>query len=160
MKKDNICRHCKAVNKHFSFQCQSQRKPISSSSSKVDNSATKEQKAALNVFFASESLIIPPACENCLKPLKLNNAFERRSVIAHILPKSDKSGFPTVATHLKNRMFLGKWCGCHGNWDNKDAAARQKMNCYPLAIERFRKFEHLLTGHEHNKALKYLGLDE
>lgn len=156
MPKPTICKHCQAVNSHYNFQCYKVRKPIRSNTKL--NASNKEQKQSLNVFFASQALVIPKHCENCLKPLILTNSFERRSVIAHILPKSEKSGFPSISTHPQNRMFLGKWCGCHGNWDNKDADARKQMNCYKIALERFREFEELLTGKELIKAYKYLGL--
>lgn len=39
-KKDNVCKHCQAVNQHFSFQCSSIRKPIG-----TVTDITKEWKA-------------------------------------------------------------------------------------------------------------------
>lgn len=160
MPKPTICKHCSAVNQHFSFQCASQRKPIKSKSSRGENSSTKEQKAALNVFFASQSLVIPKRCENCLKPLILNNHWNRRKVSCHILPKSPNSGFPSVSLDPQNMIFMCCDSGCYGHskWDNGDANDRIKMPVYKIAIERFRNFENELTPKEQVKAYKYLNL--
>jgi hypothetical protein len=124
--------------------------------------AEKEFKKELNVFFASQTLVMPYLCDNCNQLLKAFNTFERRACIAHIIPKSGKQavGFPTVATHPQNKLFLCAKGGCHNSWDNKGAEDRAGMNCYQLAIERFNQFKHLLTESELQKAYKYLNIDQ
>jgi hypothetical protein len=128
--------------------------PIKSKSKK------KESSKELNVFFADASLVFPVYCENCGEKLLNTGSFTRRSQTCHILPKTASGGFPSVATHPSNKVFMCCFSGCygHGNWDNQDANKRKSMSVYDLAIERFRKFEHLLTEQEKLKAYKYLGL--
>jgi hypothetical protein len=112
-----------------------------------------------NVFFASQMLTMPNNCENCNKTLNAKSNFAKRCVTAHILPKST---FKSVATNPKNIMFLGVGilgiCQCHDTWDMLDAETRLKMKCYDIAIKRFEEFKHLLTPHEYNRALTYLGI--
>ena len=111
---------------------------------KKHNKEKKAFKADLSVYFASQILEIPPKCENC----KTDISWQRKShfarnLVAHILPKRKVGGFPTVATHPKNRVFL---CGdCHSDYDNKGADFAPTMACFPLICERFLEFESLLT---------------
>lgn len=131
--------------------------------SKVPKKVSKEKmevKQGLNVFFANQALQFPFACENCNQPLNARSSWDKRKSTCHILPKSEKSGFPTVAIHASNRVFMCCDAGCYGHdqWDGGDASDRLKMPVYSLAIERFRTFEDLLTSKEKIKAYKYLGL--
>jgi len=122
----------------------------------------KKAKAELNTFYAEQTLIPAYLCENCNQPLLAFNQFEKRATIAHILPKSGKQsvGFPTVATHPQNKMFLGAKCGCHAKWDFTNAATRKTMWCYPIALIRYSKFYEKLTDEEIIKAQKYLGIEQ
>lgn len=119
-----------------------------------------EVKKKLNVFFAEQSLVFPERCENCGERLDKSSAFSRRSQTCHILPKSENSGFPSVATHPSNKVFMCCFGGCygHGKYDYNDANTRKSMPVYQLAIERFRSFENHLTEKEKINAYKYLGL--
>ena len=112
---------------------------------KKNNGKAKEKSKTikdLNVFFASQIPEIPNDCENCEGSLKWQKQNRFKSIIAHILPKRKDGGFPSVATHPKNRMFL---CSdCHANMDNKGKEWVQQMNCFPLMIERLREFVHLV----------------
>ncbi len=126
---------------------------------KVLTKPEKEFKQELNVFYASEALRIPDRCENCNQPLRPKNVFERRAIVAHILPKSPNSGFPTIAIHPQNKMFLGTYCGCHNKWDNTDGETRATMPCYSIAIERFKTYlAPRLTDKEYVKACTYLNI--
>jgi len=129
-------------------------------SNKPLTEAEKTFKKELNVFFASETLVMPYICDNCDLPLYAFSASDKRACIAHILPKSMKQsvGFPTVSTHPQNKLFLCAKGGCHSKWDNKGVEDRLNMKVYDLAIQRFNKFKHLLTEAEIIKANKYLGL--
>ncbi|MNK78051.1 hypothetical protein D3C87_976690 [compost metagenome] len=131
------------------------REPIKSKTKQKDN--TKE----LNVFFAEASLVFPKYCENCGEKLLNTGSFTRRSQTCHILPKTASGGFPSVAIHPANKVFMCCFTGCygHGNWDNQDAAKRKTMPVYKKALERFREFEKELTEPERNKAYKYLGIE-
>ena len=117
-----------------------------------------EVKQGLNVFFANQALQFPSHCENCGLPLMPKNMWDRRKMTCHILPKSPTNGFPTVAIHPQNRIFMCCDSGgyCHDKWDNGDAQDRIKMPVYNLAIERFESFKSLLTPKELIKAIKYL----
>ena len=97
----------------------------------------------MNLFFASELPNIPERCENCNASLKWQKMNNYKSIIAHILPKRKVGGFPSVATHPKNRVFL--CLECHGNFDNKGAEYATKMNCFDVICERFMEFESLLS---------------
>lgn len=120
-----------------------------------------ETKKDLNVFFASMALVFPGYCENCGEKLKNYSPFDRRKQTCHILPKTENGGFPTVATHPQNKVFMCCDSGCYGHskFDNGDSSDRIKMNVYNLAVERFKTFEHLLTPRERIKAYKYLKID-
>lgn len=121
----------------------------------------KKFRTELNVFFASQTLIMPDKCENCGQDLNAYGKFFRRCVSAHIL---EKSKFKSVAIHPKNLIFLGSSlvdnsCCCHNLYDEKGAEFRSKMNCYPLVIERFNQFKHLLTPQELIRAYTYLNIE-
>lgn len=120
----------------------------------------KQFKAELNVFFASQTLIMPFICDECQQPLYAFTDQEKRCCIAHIVPKSNKQtvGFPTVAIHPQNRLFLCAKAGCHHKYDNATAVERSKMHCYPLAIERFNNFKDLIPEDKIEKAYTYLNI--
>lgn len=130
------------------------------SSTKPSNES-KVLKSDLNVFFASQALVFPDHCENCGERLDKSSLFAKRSQTCHILPKSNNSGFPSVATHPQNKVFMCCHHGCHGHgdWDNLNADKRKTMPVYEKAIERFRSFENDLSEKQKIKAYKYLGLD-
>lgn len=111
---------------------------------KTNGKTAEKVKTAkeMNLFFASQAPEIPNDCENCGGSLKWQKQNRFKSIIAHILPKRKDYGFPSVATHPKNRMFL---CSeCHANMDNKGKEWVQQMNCFPLMIERLKEFVHLV----------------
>jgi hypothetical protein len=112
-------------------------------------------KLDLNVFFASQILVMPFLCDNCKQPLHAFTAFEKRCCIAHIL---EKKKFTTVAVHPQNKLFLCAKGGCHHKYDNSTAKERSEMNIYPLAVERYNNFKELLTEAEIVKAEKYLNI--
>lgn len=138
--------------------CQScmKREPIKSKPKYLTEEEVQRKKE-LNVFFASQTLVMPNNCEECGHKLDKSSTFALRAQIAHILPKSI---FKSVATHPQNKMFLCCFNGCysHAKFDNGDAKTRQSMKVYDLAIERFRSFENELTEAEKIKANKYLGI--
>lgn len=125
---------------------------------KVLTNDDKLWKDGLNKFFDIQITMIPADCEECKTPFDNYSEDELRGLIAHILPKSRNSGFPDVATHPLNRMFLGTKCGCHGHYDNGNADDRIKMNIYFNAVKRFSEFSHLLSQRDLIRAYKYLGI--
>lgn len=120
--------------------------------------ANKSFKKELNIFFASQLLECPDKCEECEASFYGYTQEQLRGLIAHILPKNEKHGFPDVAIHPLNRMFLGTKCGHHARWDNLGAKERKEMKVYKVAIERFNQFKSLLSEADLIRANKYLNL--
>ena len=73
-----------------------------------------------------------------------------RMACAHILPKRQNYGFPSVATHDLNFLILGAGCGCHSKYDMcwEDA---QKMKVWSIAVERFQQFRDFIDASEANR---------
>lgn len=124
----------------------------------IKSKVKKEKDQELEVFFASQSLVMPELCENCGERLDLSTLFSRKAQTCHILPKSL---YKSVKSHPQNKLFMCCFHGCHGhgNWDNLDSTKRKSMDVYELAIKRFRMFENTLSEQELIKAYKYLGLE-
>lgn len=115
----------------------------------------KKKLKELNVFFASQLIQVPDECENCGESLAyLKRSSMKKAIIAHILPKREKYGFPEVATHPQNRLFL---CGdCHTNFDNKGEDFAVNMKAFPLILERFKEFKHLISEANKQRLPSYL----
>ncbi len=114
-------------------------------------------KAELNVFYDNQANVAPARCENCGAFFNLHTKWDYRKITCHILAKSD---FPEVATHPSNSVFMCCDSGCfgHGNYDNKDAAFRETMPVYPIAIKRLMEFVRLIPDEKINKVYKYLNI--
>ena len=110
---------------------------------KKHNVEKKAFKKDLNVYFASQILQIPATCENCGCDIRWQREKHPRMLVAHILPKRKSGGFPSVATHPLNRVFLCP--DCHTQMDNKGEDFVKKMKIYPIMIERLKKFAHCIT---------------
>lgn len=126
---------------------------------KKHNVAKREKKQELNVFFASQILEIPPCCEECTRDIRFYRASKNfaRSLVAHILPKREKGGFPLVATHPLNRMF---YCpDCHTDFDNKGVDFAMQLKSLPLMISRFKQFKDCLSSQDLARVPKYLFLE-
>lgn len=73
-----------------------------------------------------------------------------RHATAHIFPKA---GFRSVMTHQDNYLILGAGC-CHDKTHTVESF--KKMGVWREAVERFLRFEHLITREE--KAKEYYTL--
>ena len=148
--KEGVCGCCKRKRLIYSRKmCQScywsDNKKKNDEKKKNNGKKAEKLKTAkeMNIFFASQLLEVPDFCENCGGSLRWQKMNNFKSIIAHILPKRKVGGFPSVATHPKNRMFL---CSdCHANMDNKGSDFVKNMKCFDLICERFFEFEHLLS---------------
>ncbi len=113
---------------------------------KVSETANKAHKAkeivktTLNTFFASQLLERPLTCEcGCGQSIRFSQAWINRATIAHIVPKREKGGCPSVSTHPMNRVFLDP--SCHTNLDNLgDVWLKKKPELLTLMRERYQKF--------------------
>lgn len=121
---------------------------------KKHNVEKKAFKKDLNVYFASQILQIPATCENCGCDIRWQREKHPRALVAHILPKRKQGGFPAVATHPKNRVFL--CITCHTDFDNKGAEYAENMRCLPIMRQRFEEFKNCLTAHDLERVPNYL----
>lgn len=98
----------------------------------------KAEKKAKGVYFADQIAKAPSTCENCGKSLAGTKAINPAAIVAHILPKSEKSGCPSVALHPQNRWYA--CIQCHTDYDTKGAEFVTKMPIFVTLKERVAKF--------------------
>ena len=120
----------------------------------VKKAAKEARQAELKVFFAKETLVMPDKCEESGQQLPKNTAWLRRACIAHILPKRPDFGFPSVATHPMNKIFLHP--DIHANMDNLGREYVLKMKSLPIMKERVKVLLPFLTHEELNRVPDYL----
>lgn len=93
-------------------------------------------------------------CQECGKRLPTGPKWLVKACLAHILPKRDTFGFPSVATNADNIIFLCP--DCHTNMDNLGAEYAMKMKCLPLMKERVKLLIPLMTEQEVNRIPAHL----
>jgi ribosomal protein L40E len=114
--------------------------------------ARKVSGSALGEWFLERRQEMTEKCCECGgKTSKHSDAFFTFS-IAHILPKSRNSGFPSVSQHPSNWLELCHTC--HTLYDRNWATA-SKMKCFEVARERFNQFQHLIAPEERRRIPKY-----
>lgn len=105
-----------------------------------------EDEIKLQKFFANaaQELMRHPFCQNCKS--RIPQAYFRAAT-AHVLPKRKEYGFPSIASHPANKLFLGAGCGCHYLYDRswEDAA---KMVVWPLAVAAFKELYPFIAENE------------
>lgn len=121
---------------------------------KPKNKAKKAEKATFAVFFANQALTFPEKCEETGQRLPKSPAWMKRACIAHILKKRSDYGFPSVATHPANKIFLHP--DVHSNMDNLGEAYILKMKSLPIMKERVKILLPFLTPEELNRVPEYL----
>lgn len=104
-----------------------------------------DEKKQLNEWFAARRLERPKICEEpgCSTRLLQLPGWQVKATIAHIVPKRH---FKSVQTHPLNRLFLCK-TPHHDDYDSSWDRAT-KMAIWPMAVERFQVFMHLITDKE------------
>lgn len=113
--------------------------------------ANKVHKAEMDLFWmnAEKEIAAYPYCSECGEfipdkkwDFKTSAYIETkeyyRAATAHVLPKRQTFGFPSVASNLDNFLILSASCGCHDFYDRSWEDASQ-MRIFPLAIEKFKK---------------------
>jgi hypothetical protein len=124
-------------------------------SEKPSSKAKKAEKGTFAVFFASQALVFPDKCEESGQPLPKSPAWLKLSCIAHILPKKKGfGGFPSVATHPSNKIFLHP--DIHSNMDNLGKDYVVKMKSLHIMKERVKVLLPFLTDEERNRVPEYL----
>lgn len=108
--------------------------------------ADKKKKAD---FFVDAIKKAPKKCQECGEPLAGTIAINPAAVVAHILPKRENGGCPSVAAHPLNKVYL---CGdCHTDMDNmggKKGVHLKLMKIYPLMRERVAAMWPEIAEHE------------
>lgn len=105
---------------------------------KPTNKEKREEAKVKGAFFANAVAAAPKSCENCGASLGGTKAINPAAIVAHILPKSPKSGCPSVALHPLNKFYA---CGdCHTDYDNASAKEVQNMAIYPTLVIRVAAF--------------------
>jgi hypothetical protein len=102
-------------------------------------------KKALDLWYHNIAYQISPGQCHCWECNEYIPAPFIRHATAHIFPKA---GFPSVMTHPDNYLILGAGC-CHDKTHTVEKF--KKMGVWREAVERFLKFEHLLTAEEKAK---------
>ena len=119
----------------------------------VDNAGAQRIKS-LTEFFKEAAVEIAkdPRCWECKAKI---DPWDYRNATAHILPKGI---FHSIETHPLCYVVANTRCGCHGKTHRMDTFA--KMKIFPLAVSRFRQFEHLITEKHKllDEFLKYANL--
>jgi len=119
--------------------------------------ADKVKMAQMDLYWksAANELRQNPYCQECGAwiPEKIRQVGKKftlsgyRCATAHVLPKKEEYGFPSIAHVLDNRIFLGAGCGCHAKYDRswEDAAS---MKIWPIAFEKIKKLIPLIDPKE------------
>ena len=119
--------------------------------------ADKVKMAQMDLYWksAANELRQNPYCQECGAwiPEKIKQIGKKftlngyRCATAHVLPKKEEYGFPSIAHVLDNRIFLGAGCGCHAKYDRswEDAAT---MKIWPIALEKIKKLIPLIDPKE------------
>lgn len=87
----------------------------------------------------------------CGEPSHKNDDQNFRGSAAHILPKSEKDGFPSVALHPLNWVERRQFGGCHDNMDNAGLDKWPNMADWADIKEKFYILAPLLTEEERKK---------
>lgn len=119
----------------------------------VKKAAKEARQAELKVFFANQTLVMPDKCEESGQQLPKSPAWLKKACIAHILPKRPDFGFPSVAAHPMNKIFLHP--DIHSNMDNLGRDYIMKMKSLPVMKERVAILFPLLTPEEKNRVPEY-----
>lgn len=102
---------------------------------------------------ASQALTMPERCEESGRPLPKSPEWMRRACIAHILPKRPDFGFPSVAIHPQNRIFLHP--DIHTDMDNFGESYIVKMKSLAIMKERVKQLLPHLTPDELRRVPHY-----
>lgn len=120
---------------------------------KPSNKAKAAVKSVVGAYMASDAIKFPVFCEETGQRLPTSPLWMRNACKAHILKKRSDVGFPSVAIHPKNMIFLMP--DIHSNMDNFGREYILKMKSLPLMRERVQILLPLLTPEELNRVPDY-----
>jgi hypothetical protein len=118
--------------------------------SNLNGDDTDKEKSSMDAFWKNAEKVISknPYCWECNEYI---SPPDYRNSTAHIFPKSDNSGFPSVASNQFNFVVAGVRCGCHNKTHRLDTFSQ--MSIFKTAVNRFIKFHNQIT-----EKRKYLDL--
>lgn len=163
--KTGKCADCPAVTKLVAGRCSTcywkHRAKVKSEAKKLrgnDKGGTDE--IGLKDWFTRMINKAPACCEECGQKLSSTVKFIPTAIVAHIWPKRETYGYPSVKTVDDNAMY---YCiDCHTNFDNKGHEFVKIMRSFPEIQRRATIVYHLMTPDEQRRAIKnfdYLILD-
>lgn len=89
---------------------------------------------------------VHPFCEECgcsvLSQLNSKDTWVKRASIAHIFPKRERGGFPSVSCHELNWVLL---CIDHHHYLDSSWDKARKMNIWPHITDKAKMFSNLVT---------------
>lgn len=129
-----------------------QRQEMKLKGKKPDSLKRQEAKAKAG-FFDAMIARAPKKCMESGKSLAGTMAINPAAVVAHILPKREKNGFPSVALNPLNIVYLEG--SVHTDFDNKGKEYILKMKIYQLLCQRVASLLEFLTPEERNRVPKY-----
>lgn len=111
-----------------------------------DGDTLKEQ------WFKARRRKLTGTCQcGCGQPSQKKDDIYFRHCCAHILPKSEEDGFPSVALHPLNCVERRFWGGCHTNMDEGGMDKWPNMADWEDIKEKFYVLAPLLTDEERKK---------
>ena len=101
---------------------------------KPKNKAKNQVKKVVGAYLAKDAIPFPKYCEETGVPLPQSPLWMRMSCKAHILAKNANNGFPSVAIHPKNMIFLHP--DIHANMDRLGEKYILNMKSLPVMKAR------------------------
>jgi hypothetical protein len=143
-----------------------EKKPIAKESEKMKAKKAAEKKVlgdddtAKEKWFKARRREMVGVCQcGCAQPSHKNDDVNFRGSAAHIFPKSEKDGFPSVALHPLNWVERRQFGGCHDNMDNGGMDKWPQMADWDDIKEKFHILAPLLTEEERRKKF-YIHLEK
>lgn len=134
------------------------KKPLKAESDKTKAKKAEEKKVRgdedtfKEAWFKARRREMVGVCQcGCAQKSSKFDDVNFRSSAAHIFPKSDKDGFPSVALHPLNCVERAFWGGCHTNMDEGGMDKWPLMADWEDIKERFHVLAPLLTDEERKK---------
>lgn len=132
--------------------------PIAKESAKMKEKKAAEKKALggddtfKEKWFKARRREMVAVCQcGCGQPSQKNDDLHFRGSAAHIFPKSEEDGFPSVALHPLNWVERRVFGGCHDNMDNRSMEKWPAMADWDDIKEKFYILAPLLTDEERTK---------
>lgn len=101
---------------------------------KSSNKAKMQVKKVNGAYLAKDAIPFPLYCEESGVPLPQSPLWMKRCCKAHILAKNANHGFPSVAIHPKNMIFVHP--DVHANMDRLGEIFILKMKMLPVIRDR------------------------